>query len=95
MIYNILGIIIGIFVLINSILLIVSKKEKQFVCIINLFLAIGFIGTGIGGFFIPKDLDYITIILLFIFAVLFLVQYYVFLKKNQAPQKHKVNSSKK
>ncbi|MDE7384396.1 MAG: hypothetical protein K2M84_01415, partial [Anaeroplasmataceae bacterium] len=61
----------------------------------NLILAIGFIGTGIGGFFIPKDLDYITIVLLLIFAVLFLVQYYVFLKKNQTPQKHKVTSSKK
>ncbi|MCM1196668.1 MAG: hypothetical protein NC310_06340 [Roseburia sp.] len=95
MIYNILGIIIGIFTFINSIFLIVSKKEKQFVCIINFVLALGFIGTGIGGFFIPEKLEYITIILLLIFAVLFLVQYYVFLKKGQASKNHKITSSKK
>ncbi len=94
-IYNILGILIGIFVLINSILLIAGKKEKQLVCIFNFALAIGFIATGICGFFIPENLDYITIILLLIFAVLFLVQYYLFLKKNQTSQKHKITSSKK
>lgn len=95
MIYNILGILIGVFVFINSILLAVSKKEKQFVCILNFILAIGFIGTGVGGFFIPEKFDYIPIILLLIFAVLFLVQYYVFLKKSQTSKNHKVTSRKK
>lgn len=95
MIYNILGILIGVFVLINSILLTLGKKEKQFVCIINFILALGFIGAGVGGFFIPEKLDYITITLLLIFAVLFLVQYYVFLKKSQTTKNHKVTSRKK
>ncbi|MDE6655946.1 MAG: hypothetical protein K2J85_03040, partial [Anaeroplasmataceae bacterium] len=91
----ILGIIIGVFVLINSILLIVGKKEKPLVYAINLFCAFGFLATGIGGFFIPEKLDIIPIILLLVFAVIFLVQYYVFLKKNNSSQKHKIHSSKK
>ena len=95
MIYNILGVIIGVFVLINSIFLIIGKKERVLVYGINLFCALGFLGTGIGGFFIPKNLELLPIILLLIFAVIFLVQYYVLLKKSQTPKNHKVASRKK
>lgn len=95
MIYNILGIIIGCFVFLNAIFMMVSKKENVVIYAINIFCSIGFIGTGIGGFFVPKNLDYIPVILLLVFALLFLIQYYLFLKKNKESKQHKITSRKK
>lgn len=83
MLYNILGIIIGVFILLNSIFLIKSKRINAIVWGINLFCSFGFIATGIGGFFFPESLNYVPIILLFVFSLIFLVQYSIFLKKNK------------
>lgn len=94
MLYNILGIIVGSLLLIHSLFLIFSVKPKKVAVALNLTCAAGLIGTGIGGFFIPKALDYIVIILLLFFSIIFLVVYSVFLKERKQPQRREVNSRK-
>lgn len=94
MFYSILGIGVGSLLLIHSLFLFFSVKPKILVSVVNLICALGLIGTGIGGFFVPKDLDYITIILLLVFSVVFLVLYSIFLNQRKNSQRREVNSSK-
>lgn len=92
MFYCILGIIVGVLLLMHSLFLVFSIKSKIRVVLINILCALGLVGTGIGGFFIPKALDYITIILLLFFSITFLVLYSIFLKERKNSQQRKINS---
>ncbi len=95
MVYNILGIIIGILALLNSILFLVGKKGNVYLYVIDILCSFGFIITGISGFFIPKAWDMIPVILLLVFAILYLVVNYILLKKRKNSQTHKQQSTKK
>lgn len=93
MLYNILSIIISVFLILNLILSFVhKKKESLIVVIINTLAAIGFLGMGIGGFFVPKKFEYITILVLLGLSVFYLVFFFIQSKKGKKPQETKKNS---
>ncbi|MDE5566371.1 MAG: hypothetical protein K2I77_05235 [Anaeroplasmataceae bacterium] len=92
MFYNITGIVLGIILLFNSIFLYKNKKEKLYILMIGIVLSLGLLGSGIGGFFMPQNLSYVTIILLLSFCVLYLVFYYVILKDRKNTKQTKINS---
>lgn len=94
MIFNIFGIHVGVLTLIQSIYMIIEKKERLPMLMIYVVCGLGFIGLGIGGFFIPKNLDYLTVVSLLCFAILYLGITY-FSKKRKTAQQHKVASGKK
>lgn len=92
MFYNITGIVLGIILFSNSIFLYKNKKEKIYILMVGIVLSLGLLGSGIGGFFMPQDLSYVTIILLLLFCVLYLVFYYVVLKERKDTKQAKINS---
>lgn len=47
---------------------------------------LGLLASGIAGFFIPKELEYITIILLLFFAVLYILVVIILKKKAKSAQ---------
>ncbi|MDE6584268.1 MAG: hypothetical protein K2K15_02590, partial [Anaeroplasmataceae bacterium] len=90
--YNIVGILIGAIIVFNFIFSLVTKREKIGLLMLHLFCAVGLISTGITGFFISKELEYIIILLLLFFSILFLVVSYIILKKRKSSQKQVINS---
>lgn len=94
MFYCILGIVIGGILFLHSLVTIISKKKKMGVYCFNIFCSFGFMGSGIGGFFMPKSLEYITMLLLLFFSICFLVSYYLFLKERKNSNQRKINSCK-
>ncbi|MDE5715689.1 MAG: hypothetical protein K2I42_06100 [Anaeroplasmataceae bacterium] len=93
MVYNILGIIIGLLVLINIIMTIVNrKKEKLYITIINIITALLFLATGISGFFIPEKYEYISFVLLLVLSVFYLSFFFIVSKKNNNSNKKKENA---
>lgn len=95
MVYNILGCVIGVIAFINSGIIFYTKKEKLWISILNLICALGFIGTGIAGFFIPEKYSIIPIILLLVLAVVYLCLNMAGLKKGKTSQAGKTNSGQK
>ena len=91
MFYTIVAIIIGLLIFINSIFLCI-KKEKIVVLIYDIFFGIGLVTSGIGGFFIPKDMEYITILLLLCFSLAYLMFNFILLKKRKKTQTTEQNS---
>ncbi len=91
MFYTIVAIIIGLLIFINSIFLCI-KKEKIVVLIYDIFCGIGLVTSGIGGFFIPKDMEYITILLLLCFSLAYLIFNFILLKKRKKTQTTEQNS---
>ncbi len=90
MFYNILAIIIGIFLILNLIFTFASKKKERLsVLLINLFASLCFLGMGIGGFFVPKDYEYVTTLILLVLSVFYLVFFFVQSKKSKKSQKTK------
>lgn len=91
MFYTIVAIIIGLLIFINSIFLCI-KKEKIVVLIYDIFCGIGLVTSGIGGFLIPKDMEYITILLLLCFSLAYLIFNFILLKKRKKTQATEQNS---
>lgn len=90
MLYNILAIIIGIFLILNLIFSFVnSKKERFSILLINLITSLCFFGMGIGGFFVPKDYEYVTILVLLVLSVFYLMLFFVQSKKSKKSQETK------
>ncbi len=90
MVYNILGIIIGVLILINIIMTFVNKKrDKLYILIINIITVCLFLATGISGFFIPEKYEYISFILLLILSVFYLSFFFIVSKKSNNTNKKK------
>ncbi len=94
MVYSILGILVGILTIIQVIFMAIGKKERFCLIAVYIVCGLGFTGSGIGSFFIPKDVDYIPILCLLFFAILYLAITYIILKKRKTAQQHKIRSGK-
>lgn len=86
MFYFLSGIVIGLILTASSIYLLMTKKNDLVSNLIYLGCGLGYIGTGIGGFFINKDLEFIIILLLTLFSAIAVLWYYVFNKKINTPR---------
>ena len=82
MFYYISGIVVGVLILINTFMSLKRKDEKLLTIILSFVASIGLISSGVIGFILPSNLEFISILLLAFFALGFLLYYY-FLKKAQ------------
>lgn len=78
--YNLVAIILGLIILFYAIKLIINKDKIKGICFI--IIALLYMGLGIYGFFIKKDIDYIIIICLIILCVITLVVFSLLFKNN-------------
>lgn len=78
--YNLVAIILGLIILFYAIKLIINKDKIKGICFIIISLL--YMGLGIYGFFIKKDIDYIIIICLIILCVITLVVFSLLFKNN-------------
>lgn len=86
MFYYVSGIIIGFILVASSIYLLITKKNDFKSNIVYLLCGLGYIGTGIGGFFIDKKLEFIIILLLTLFSAITIIWYYIFNKRPNNPK---------
>lgn len=92
--YNIAGIILGLLLLLSTCLTFQKRNQPKGNLMVGIIFSLGFIGSGIGGFFTPKNLEYITIILLLFFSIGYLILYYLILKERNHSNQTKINSRK-
>lgn len=85
--YVIVSIILGFLLIGFAIKLNVSHSGRKSIP----FYLIGtcYIGVGIYGFFIPKEIDYVIIILMIVICILSLVVFNIFFKKSPTNNKAK------
>lgn len=78
--YNLVAIILGLIIIFYAIKLIVNKDKIKGICFI--IISILYIGLGIFGFFIKKDIDYIIVISLIVLCIVTLVLFSLLFKNN-------------
>ena len=78
--YNLVAIILGLIIIFYAIKLIINKDKIKGICFI--IIAILYIGLGIFGFFIKKDIDYIIVISLIVLCIVTLVLFSLLFKNN-------------
>ncbi len=78
--YNLVAIILGLIIIFYAIKLIINKDKIKGICFI--IISILYIGLGIFGFFIKKDIDYIIVISLIVLCIVTLVLFSLLFKNN-------------
>ena len=81
MFYFIFGIIIGLILIASSIYLLVKNKSNIISNITYLICGIGYIISGIVGFILDKEYEYIVILILMGLSIICILTYYIFNKK--------------
>lgn len=93
MFYNITSIVLGILLFLNLILSL-QKIKSAMTRIVTIVTSIGLIGIGVGGFFIPNEFEYITILVMLVLSILYVIYVYVLIKKAKKTQQTEKKSSK-
>ena len=78
--YNLVAIILGLIIIFYAIKLIINKDKIKGICFI--IISILYIGLGIFGFFIKKDIDYLIVISLIVLCIVTLVLFSLLFKNN-------------
>ena len=81
MFYFIFGIIIGLILIASSIYLLVKNRSNIISNITYLICGIGYIISGIIGFILYKEYEYIVILILMGLSIICILTYYIFNKK--------------
>jgi len=81
MFYFIFGIIIGLILIASSVYLLVKNKSNIISNITYLICGIGYIISGIIGFILDKEYEYIVILILMGLSIICILTYYIFNKK--------------
>jgi hypothetical protein len=81
MFYFIFGIIIGLILIASSIYLLVKNRSNIISNITYLICGIGYIISGIIGFILDKEYEYIVILILMGLSIICILTYYIFNKK--------------
>ena len=79
MFYFVTGIIVGLFVLINGI---IKIKESKILFLVSFLCGLGLISSGVLGF-IFKDLEWVFIISLIVFAAAYIIYSSIAFRKNK------------
>ncbi|MBQ9124170.1 MAG: hypothetical protein IJY14_00625 [Acholeplasmatales bacterium] len=79
--YNIVSILIGLILIAHSISSL--KKNKKLFGILTIIHSLLFIGFGIGGFFLPKGYEVITILAMLAFCITMVLSILLFNKKEK------------
>lgn len=88
MFYGITAIILGI-ILIYQAFILWKSKDSNIQLVLCIICGLGFIGSGVTFFVIPKDLEYVSILLLLFFCVVYVVVYFILKQKQKRPRQTK------
>ena len=83
--YNIVSIILGVLVIGFGIMKI--KKQPLLLIIISIIHGLGFLGFGIGGFFVPEKYEFITILGMLALTITLLIALLTIYDKSKDPVK--------
>ncbi len=90
MFYNLSAIVIGL-LLIFSAYSFYKAKLSNLMIVVSLICSSGFLASGIVGFMVPDNLSYIVILIMLVFAIIYLVGYIIFKKRLKHQEVEKVN----